>query len=100
MHGASLTEATVEGGHFWGALLLPKAKTKWFGEEHKALQYTPDTQSHGLEVDSETYSSAKMIMTFQELWLKEGRRHGTPSGVCVVGRCWEACPSWVPASLV
>ena len=25
--------------------------------------------------------------------------HGTSSGGCVVGRCWEACPSWVPASL-
>ena len=25
---------------------------------------------------------------------------GTPSGGCVVGLCWEACPSWVPVSLV
>ena len=24
---------------------------------------------------------------------------GTPSGVCVVGRCWEACSSWVPVPL-
>ena len=23
----------------------------------------------------------------------------TPSGGCVIGRCWEACPSWVPVSL-
>ena len=26
--------------------------------------------------------------------------HGTRSGGCVVGRCWEACPSWVPVSLL
>ena len=25
---------------------------------------------------------------------------GTQSGGCVVGRCWEACSSWVPVSLV
>ena len=25
---------------------------------------------------------------------------GTPSGGCVFGRCWEACPSWVPVSLI
>ena len=25
---------------------------------------------------------------------------GTPSGGCVVGRCWEACSSWVPVSLL
>ena len=24
---------------------------------------------------------------------------GTPSGGCVVGRCWEACSSWVPVPL-
>ena len=23
-----------------------------------------------------------------------------PSGGCVVGRCWEACPSWVSVSLI
>ena len=26
--------------------------------------------------------------------------HGTPKGRCVVGGCWEACPSWVPVSLL
>ena len=24
----------------------------------------------------------------------------TPSGECVVGRCWEVCSSWVPVCLV
>ena len=24
---------------------------------------------------------------------------GTPSGGCVVGRCWEACSSWIPVPL-
>ena len=38
------------------------------------------------------------------LYLEEMRQldvlcSGTPSGGCVVGRCWEACLSWVPAPL-
>ena len=29
----------------------------------------------------------------------DAKCHGTPRGGCVVGRCWEACPSWAPVSL-
>ena len=32
-------------------------------------------------------------------WQIDTHCGGTPSGGCVVGRCWEACSSWVPVPL-
>ena len=34
-----------------------------------------------------------------ESWPMCDKCSGTPSGGCVVGRCWEACSSWVPVPL-
>ena len=70
-------------------------------------------KKNGNEMKIQSYERPKELGLEREEHRKGGRASprstrpaddakcsGTPSGGCVVGRCWEACSSWVPVSLV